>query len=140
LLWHSAAAAEARLRAAFVRAGGQPDRLAPHYFVLGESPWFAELAQGMQSVQLPLSALPPQQTSVTYPDSFVAMEVTGAARAEVTRHAGRVYRLDELPALVDAVGLPSPSTDPTRNWRTWPAATFVEVQLWSDEPIQHWIS
>jgi hypothetical protein len=64
---------EVRLREMFVAAGGRPERPWPHYFVLGDSPWYAGLAENMQSIQLPLSALPPGQTTITYPDSFTAM-------------------------------------------------------------------
>src|ERR1035438_4836178 len=41
--------------------------------LFGDSPWYAGLAENMQSIQLPLSALPPGQTTITYPDSFTAM-------------------------------------------------------------------
>ena len=61
---------EARLRELFVAAGGKPERQAPRYFVLGDSRWYEGLAEKMDHVQLPLSALPPGQTSFTYPDSF----------------------------------------------------------------------
>jgi hypothetical protein len=54
-------------------AGGQPERPAPHYFVLGDSLWYAGLAETMERVRLPLSALPPGQTSITYTHSFTAM-------------------------------------------------------------------
>jgi hypothetical protein len=59
----------------FVEAGGRPEWRSPHYFILGESPWFRGLAVNMKNVRLPLMALPHDQTSVTYPDSFAAMEV-----------------------------------------------------------------
>ena len=64
---------EARLRELFVAAGGRPERPAPHYFVLGDSSWYQGLAENMEHVCLPLSALPPAQTSITYPDSFTAV-------------------------------------------------------------------
>ena len=67
---------EARLYQRFVDAGGRPQRRCPHYFVLGESGWFRGLAADMREVQLCLAALPSDLTSVTYPDSFAAMEVS----------------------------------------------------------------
>ena len=62
-------ATEARLRELFVAAGGRPQRRAPHYFVLGESAWFAGLYQDTAQVRLPLAALPDDATSLTYADS-----------------------------------------------------------------------
>ena len=41
-------ATEVKLRDLFVAAGGEPERHAPHYFVLGSSEWFRGLARGMQ--------------------------------------------------------------------------------------------
>lgn len=61
---------EQRLREAFLVIGGQPTRAAPHYFVLGESPWFRGLAEDMQEIRLLISELPASATSFTYPDSF----------------------------------------------------------------------
>jgi hypothetical protein len=55
---------------------------------------------------------------------------------DADRHHGRVYRLDRLGPIVAEVGVPSPAwVDAHRDWRTWPRRTFIEVQLWSDEPV-----
>jgi hypothetical protein len=134
---------EARLRDLFTAAGGQPQRPAPHYFVLGDSPWYEGLGQNMQRVQLPLSALPASQTSITYPDSFTAM----AQRTSfgLSHHArpchGRVFLLSELPGLVERFGIPDPHWDGHyESWTTWPAEAYIEVQLWSDDPIRGFIT
>lgn len=130
---------EMRLRELFVAAGGQPERPTPHYFVLGNSPWYEGLAQNMERIQLPLSTLPPGQTSATYPDSFTAMQANTTTRpGQQTRpYHGRVFLLSELPRLVERFGVPDPSWDGQyQAWTTWPAETYIEVQLWSDEPIR----
>jgi hypothetical protein len=59
------------------QSGWRPDRRSPHYFVfvLGESAWFRGLGVGMCEVRLPMTALPYDKTSATYPDSFTATEV-----------------------------------------------------------------
>src|ERR1700733_666854 len=56
-------------------AEDRPERRPPHYFVLGESPWFRGLAVDMEEIRVPLSDLPGAQTTVTWGDSFAAMEV-----------------------------------------------------------------
>jgi hypothetical protein len=129
---------EARLRELFVAAGGKPERRAPHYFVLGDSPWYEGLAEKMERVQLPLSALQPDQASFTYPDSFAAMGL--GARFGLGQQArpyhGRVFLLDDLPGLIEQFGIPAPSCDGGyQTWTTWPDEAYIEVQLWSDEPV-----
>jgi hypothetical protein len=133
---------EARLRALFIDAGGSPDRAAPHYFVLGESPWFEHLAERMDKLQLPLSDLPADKTSVTYPDSFAAMEFGhefGITQQSKPYH-GQVFLLADLPELVERYGIPSPAwRSEYREWTTWPEATYIEVQLWSDQPVRPYL-
>jgi hypothetical protein len=134
---------EARLRELFVAAGGRPERGWPHYFVLGDSPWYAGLAENMQCIQLPLSMLPPEQTTITYPDSFTAMgrgTEPGSGEPSGPGH-GRVFLLGELPGLVERVGIPDPSgwSGCYQSWTTWPAHAYIEVQLWSDEPIRAYL-
>lgn len=126
----------------FVAAGGQPERFAPHYFVLGESPWYRGLAEDMAQAQLPLSALPPAQTSITYPDSFTAMRFGAqfGIGCELRPYHGRVFLLGELPGLVEQFGIPDPSRDGDYHaWASWPAEAYIEVQLWSDEPIADYL-
>lgn len=134
---------EARLRELFITAGGQPQRPAPHYFVLGDSPWYEGLGENMQRIQLPLSALPASQTSITYPDSFTAMALgTSSGLSHQPRHYhGRVFLLGELPGLVERFGVPDPRWHGHyQSWATWPAEAYIEVQLWSDDPIRAFIT
>ncbi len=110
----------------------------------------------MEHVQLPLSALPAEKTSITYPDSFTAMgfgAVVGRAqesrpyhgqvflvrelpRQESRPYHGQVFLVRELPRLVERYGVPSPSwTREHEAWTSWPDETYIEVQLWSDDPV-----
>src|SRR4051794_8700589 len=110
---------EARLRELFLARGGHPQRESPHYFVLGESPWFERLAEGMRKVQLSLSALPPDQTTITYPDSFTAMEFGPrfGVPQEPRPYHGAISLLEELADLVARFGVPAPSPDTaTAEW------------------------
>jgi hypothetical protein len=134
---------EARLRELFLAAGGQPERDVPHYFVLGTSPWFEQLATGMRNVQLSLSALPTAQTSVTWCDSFTAMEQGGSfgVLSEPKPFHGKIFRLDQIPELVGEYGYPNPlpNSNGPGSWVTWPEDAYVEVQLWSDAPIREFL-
>ena len=123
---------EARLRELFVAAGGKPEREAPHYFVLGSCRWFRELAADTQEVVLPLSDLPSEATSFTYPDSFTAM---GCGLAfglpdDPRPYHGTVFRMEELEGVVHAYGLPddSPDTD-YAGYQNRTFEKYIEVQL-----------
>ncbi len=135
--------AEDRLRQRFTALSGRPERRAPHYFVLGESPWFRGLAVDMEEIRVPLGDLPGAQTTVTWGDSFAAMEVTrdfGLAFAQKPYY-GRLYRLADIAGLAARYGIPRPALE---GYEGLAAAdtpeTFVEVQLWSDEPVRRYFS
>ncbi|MDG2028020.1 MAG: hypothetical protein P8J50_13010 [Acidimicrobiales bacterium] len=130
------AEAERRLRDAFTATGGRIERRAPHYFTLGESPWFRQLSPRMESIEILLSDLPADATSITWWDSFAAMaegEDLGlpVAPAELCR---RVHRLDDVAELVEAYGLPA-SQDEGPSDPMSAQHTFVEIQVWTDEPV-----
>jgi hypothetical protein len=131
---------EALLHASFIAAGGAPQRTAPHYFVLGSSPWYEGLAEKMTAVVLPLSALPSAVTSVTYPDSFTAMGLGPdyGLPYEHRPYHGRVYRLEQLAELIAAYGRPGddhPGAGGYRDYQHRPFEQYIEVQVWSDEPL-----
>ncbi len=128
---------EERLRGLFVARGGRPERSAPHYFVLGRSEWFKQLAPDTKEVVVALNDLPSPVTSFTYSDSFEAMGFGadfGIPRQEARPYHDRVYLIDELEAVIGEYGMPRVEYD--NYWGT-PVERFIEVQLWSDEPVRH---
>jgi len=135
---------EAKMRDLFCRVGGQPERQAPHYFVLGTSPWFENLYAETKSVTLPLDALPHERTSVTYPDSFAAMrlgEEFGLPPEPEHPAHNRVFRLDDLPGLIHDYGLPvDESTDDYENYHRRAFKKYIEIQLWCDTPVKEHLS
>jgi hypothetical protein len=131
---------EARLQELFVASGGRPERTAPHYFCLGASTWFQGLADGMLSVSVRLAELPPEQTSFTLVDSFSAMGFGPqfGYPAATEPHERAVYPLSQLEGIIGRFGLPR--TTATTDYATFAdelVNTFVEVQLWSDDPVRH---
>lgn len=134
--------AEGRLRQRFTALGARPERRAPHYLVLGESPWFRGLAADMEEIRIPLGDLPGAQATVTWGDSFAAMEVTRDFGLAFTPrpYYGRLYRLADIPGLAARYGIPQPAPE---GYAGLAAAdtpeTFVEVQLWSDEPVRRYL-
>jgi hypothetical protein len=130
---------EERLRDLFEERGGVAERAAPHYFVLGSSEWYRGLADDMEEIRLPLSSLPATATSFTYPDSFTAMGFGAdfGIPYEPREHHGKVFLLDELDEVIGKHGLPPDDpSDGYEGYEKRPFEKYVEVQLWSDEPIQ----
>jgi hypothetical protein len=128
---------EEKLRQLFIARGGSPERIAPHYFVLGASRWYRGLARDMDEVIFKVAELPHDQTTFTYPDSFTSMGL-GAAfglHHEPRPGHGRVFRLNELAAAVERYGMPAdePGTYDGYQFRSF--EKYIEVQLWSDAPI-----
>jgi hypothetical protein len=94
---------EAKLRDCFVAAGGEPERTAPHYFVLGASSWFKGLADDMQEIAIAIADLPTEATSITY----------GMPLDDPAGYDGYEHRLFEH---------------------------YIEVQLWTDEPVERYLT
>jgi len=135
-------ATEDRLRELFMASGGRPERRHPHYFVLGTSKWFAGLSPDMDSITLPVSALPSTATSITYTDSFTALGIVADFGLPYERkaHHGRVFRLEDIAELVGTYGMPHDAAD--EDYTTYvngPFEHFIEVQLWTDEPIRQFL-
>lgn len=131
---------ERRLREAFLAVGGVPERRAPHYFVLGESPWFRGLATGMRARRIPLSELSEETASITYGDSFEAMRVGPefgfGDNSEPRPYHAKVYRLSELESLMDRFGLPGGDQDEDYlGYEHRSVEKFIEVQVWSDHEV-----
>jgi hypothetical protein len=130
---------ETKLRQLFIERGRSPERSSPHYFVLGSSSWYRGLSQETREVIVPLSDLPPDQTSVTYPDSFTAMGYLPDFGLPYDRrpYHERAFFLNELPELIDGYGLPSGAAlDSYAGYQLRPFEQYIEVQLWSDEPVR----
>ena len=137
-------ATEDKLRSLFIKAGGKPERSAPHYFVLGSSKWFEGLYPSTSKVVLLLSELRIQTTSITLPDSFTAMRLGdsyGVPLEPQKPYHDRIYLLSELAQLVNLYGIP---TDEAKadysNYVKEPFEKYIEVQVWSDEPVRDFLS
>ncbi|SPJ26146.1 hypothetical protein [Palleronia abyssalis] len=130
---------EDKMRTLFEARGGKPDRRSPHYFVLGDCPWFAGLYPDTGTVTLDWRSLPRAQASFTYPDSFVAMRLGpeyGLPPEPVQPYHDRVFFLDELAEVVAAHGLPDGAADADyEGYHARRFETYIEVQVWADHPV-----
>jgi hypothetical protein len=133
---------EAKLRRLFIEAGGQPERHAPHYLILGQSEWFKGLSPDTQELRIPLSQLPTRVTSATYPDSFTAMAYGPQFNLpyEPKPYHERAFRLEELPALIQEYGLPSDEDEHGyEGYSQRPFEKYIEIQVWSDAPLRSFL-
>lgn len=137
-------ATEEKLRSLFVAAGGRPQRLAPHYFVLGASKWFEGLYPSARKVVISLADLDPATTSITYPDSFVSMRLgpNYGVPPEVLRpYHERAFLLSDLPDLIAKYGIPADQTNADySNYGKEPFEKYIEVQVWADAPVMKFVS
>jgi hypothetical protein len=133
---------EARLLELFERAGGRPERDAPHYFVLGESAWYRGLAPWMQAIVVPVAELPSLVTSFTYPDSFTATGLVAdfGLPYEARPYHHRAFRIEELSEVVERYGLPADDPAPVyEGYELRPFEKYIEVQVWSDAPVEKFL-
>ncbi|MGQ7262592.1 hypothetical protein [Vreelandella sp. V005] len=120
---------EARLRELFVARGGKPPRRHPFYLVLGESPWFRDLNANQSGLKILLSELDLETTSLTYPDSFIALS------RDDKPYFNHVFLLSEINELVTRFGIPENDyvVPYERYWET-DFELYIEVQLWDIPP------
>ena len=134
---------EKKLRNLFIETGGKPQRTVPHYFVLGDSFWFKHLCSSHREVILNWRDIPSEWLSFTYPDSFVSMglaERYSEVFVEKPYH-GRVFRMHELEEIISTWGYPDDDfSRPYENYINEEFEKFIEVQLWSDEPVMQYCS
>ena len=96
----------------------------------------------MEFVELTLDALPDDQVSFTYPDSFTAMGLApeyGLPYEQRPCHE-RVFRLSELESVIREFGLPAaPGAGGYEHYVAQPFEMYIEVQVWSDRPIANFL-
>jgi len=122
---------EQRLHSAFSRKGGRPRRNHPYYLIL-ETPDAQGLWPTARRVRVPLDAIASEVISFTYLDSMVCdalLTDPDCVPANCRQFAGLsclsdVYRVEELPDLIEKFGFPQ--------------GTYVEAQVWADEPLKQY--
>nr|WP_314900740.1 hypothetical protein [uncultured Deefgea sp.] len=116
---------EQRLRELFIARGGQPQVEHPSYLVLGASEWFKDLNAHHQSLTIKLAELNPLTTSITFPDSFIAL-----SRADKP-YFEKIYLLSELDELINTFGLPNNDhLVPYERYWEYDFELYIEIQIW----------
>lgn len=128
-------AIEQRMRETLQAKGGKPQRKSPHYFVLGRSHIWGKMEPKV--LEIPRAECSAEWTSFTYTDSYYTFQTQTlrGIRIPAQPHRGQLYRLDELHRVIDEFGLPPGYADHTEEFDV-----YIEVQIWSDHPLQHILS
>jgi hypothetical protein len=124
---------EAEMRRQLIALGGAPARSSPHYAILGTFSLYEDDA-AWRSVSASLDEIDPSALTFTFTDSYFNFSDTNLRGVPIPRrpYHKHVYRLEDLPALVEQFGLPGD------RWRTEPESIFdvyIEAQIWDDAAL-----
>src|SRR5687767_9827981 len=126
---------EVFLRQEFIKKGGKPQRQYPIYFVLGKSDCQKRMDPVQVEIQLKLADIPSELISFTYPDSMATMVLRDDLPYRKPYH-GKVFTYQEIIEVVKEHGFPMDEAAKTSKFM-YP--NYIEVQLWSDEPVKHFL-
>lgn len=123
----------------FSHKGGRPEIEAPRYLTLGPVKWFYDWYTQADEVRLPIGDLDPLTLSFTYPDSMTSFLLAEGSfepyKPFAQPHHGEVFTLQELPALIQELGMPDEDDPINQQFGN----RIVEAQLWSLAPLSPWI-
>jgi hypothetical protein len=135
---------ERDLRDKFVVKGGRPADDHPIYMILGRPQWLdtgadIKTLETTELIEVPLSVVPPDQISFTYPDSMSSSEVAaelvpGYLGSELH---GAVFTLEEITEIVEARGLPGEHGQTGSPDRPPP---YIEAQVWNQHVLDEYMS
>ena len=122
---------EEQLRDLFIKRGGNPSREYPIYFVLGESKWFKNLNEKHIEIQIPISELPRDKVSITFPDSYLTMTACDKP------YYKKVHLINEVDEIISKYGLPDDAVPETYE-KYWEGdfEHYFEVQIWDDNILK----
>lgn len=131
--------AESELRSRVRAAGVRIEREIPIYFCLGSSEWWAKFCDH-EEIRIELDKIDPRTISFTYPDSLTSLGMLQriGLNHETRPYHGQVFRLDQIDSVIREFGFPSGSSPSGyREYHKEDLETYIEAQLWSDEPIRN---
>ena len=118
---------ERLVRSMFIEKGGKPVLDVPYYMVIGESSFLTTWHEESDYIKIPTHEFDLLTLSFTYGDTFPTFSDRIADGMEYRK---KVYLYDEILGLIQKYGLPQDS------WNgTYESPCYVEVQVWSDMPI-----
>ena len=123
---------EGKLKTEFLRKGGIVKRNAPHYMVIGHSPWLssAEWFENSSFIKIPIEEFDTKTISFTYGDSFPVLSPY-PSKMDDKEYKNQIYTYDEILKIIEKYGLPQ---DYNNDGKYGPER-YIEAHIWSDETI-----
>lgn len=119
---------EELVRNLFIQKGGIVTRNAPHYMVVEHSPWLSTWYENSAYIKIPIEDFDLKTISSTYGDSHPTFSPKVNDSKEYRK---KIYMYDEILRIIKKYGLP-------QNWNNdgkFGPERYIEVQIWSDNPI-----
>ncbi len=120
------------LRAEFAKKGGKMLREAPHYMVVGHSPWLSTWYERCEFVKIPIEEFDTDTLSFTYGDSMPTFSPRVNDGKEY-RH--KLYTYQEILAIIEKYGLPQDWNDDGK----YGPERYIEVHVWTDDVIKRYL-
>jgi hypothetical protein len=118
------------MRALFIEKGGKPILDVPYYMVIGEAPCLTKWYVESEYIKIPINEFDLQTLSFTYGDTFPTFSDRITDGLEYRK---KVFLYDEILNLIEKYGMPQDTWD-----ETYESPCYVEVQVWSDMPINNY--
>jgi len=132
---------EKAVREQFIAIGGKPVRAAPIYCTLGPNEGMKTWFDHLGIIKIPIGGFGLDTVSFTYGDMFA---VFNPALDTGEEWWGKVYRYEEITALISTYGWPEDLVYDMKN-RVFPKGKpinqylkYVEAQVWSDEVLDRY--
>lgn len=118
------------LKKEFLKKGGKIERSAPHYMVVGHSPWLSTWFENGASLSIPIEEFDLSTVSFTYGDSHPTYS-PWPRDDDWKEYRRKLYRYEEIVEVIKKYGLPQEWNDDGRHG----PERYVEAHIWSDETI-----
>ena len=117
---------EAKAREMFIRKGGRPVKVYPHYMTLGECEWIKEWYKQGEELKIHIDELDPEHISFTYGDLFPTMRFKDGKP-----YREELYTKQEIIKIIEEYGLPQEWNKDGKNG----PERYIEVQIWDDKDL-----
>jgi len=121
------------LRNEFVKKGGIIRRKAPHYLVVGHSPWLNTWFENGACIKIPMDEFDLKTVSFTYGDSHPVFS-KGPHKMDDKEYRKKLYTYDEILLVIEKYGLPQDWNDDGR----FGPERYVEAHVWCDDVIDRY--
>ena len=124
---------EELVRSEFIKKGGRPEIMAPHYLTVEHCPWLSSWYEQSDFIKISAEDIDTSLISFTYGDSMPAFSPLVTDGKEYRR---KVYTYEEILKIIDKYGLP-------QEWNAegkFGPERYIEAHLWSDDPVRKYLT